>query len=152
MTLDMPDNLKSVDRTPSLAHLTRAAALTAMFATKGTSSAAPARIGQTFAEILNNHKSATALNDEDGPRADESAISYLNRHRAATAPGGGLTNQTGNGSASTVARTPHAPRPGQTPAEVLNSQVTTDEAAARHAEAEKAAEGLVSNAADFADP
>jgi hypothetical protein len=112
--------------------------------------------GKSFAELLNQQQlPADDAAAETTPKAGESEIAFLNRRHASGVNG----NKVASASGSQVAARSTAPSAGTTnPAverakragasanEILNLQKETDPAAERHAQAEKGAEGLVSNA------
>jgi Rod binding domain-containing protein len=167
MQMMTPDSLSSVDRTPSVAGMIAAAASSGTAAVgQGLGTGGSGRIGRTFSDILNAHKTTATdaadsespavgqsfgdflnhrrtqlgLQNEDVQKEGESATAFLNRHKN---PAATPTMATG---AKASALTGTAVRPGETATQELNADKTVDEAAERHATAEKAAEGLVSNA------
>jgi Rod binding domain-containing protein len=167
MQMTTPDVLSRVDQTPSVTHMIAAASsvgsasvdavagrhagagigrsfadilsaqtTAAVTETTGTTPAP----GQSFSDFMNHRRTQMGLDDDDAPKEGESTLSYLNRHKKATAANSASTAVTASGLKVTGVRQ------GQTAMEDLNKTKVVDEAADRHATAEKAAEGLVSNA------
>jgi Rod binding domain-containing protein len=95
--------------------------------------------------MLNHQQLAKTDGAEKGPAEGESLVAYLNRKHAVA----GVNSKQVAGSGATVGKTVAKKawhRTGETAVEKLNNQQDVDEAAAAHAKAEKAAEGLISNA------
>ena len=113
----------------------------------GETAAAPAGAG-SFGALLNKQQLVKTDGAENGPAEGESLVTYLNRKKAAADVNGRqVAGQTASGGAAVGAATKKAwHRTGTTATEKLNNQQDVDEAADAHAKAEKAAEGLISNA------
>ncbi|HUO10350.1 MAG TPA: hypothetical protein VM008_18735 [Phycisphaerae bacterium] len=112
--------------------------------------------GKTFAELLNHQQlAADDAAVESSPKAGESEIAFLNRRHASGVNGkkiaGASSSQAAASGAATTGGTTNpaverAKRAGASANQILNLQKETDPAADKHAEAEKGAEGLISNA------
>jgi Rod binding domain-containing protein len=99
-----------------------------------------------------NQQKKVATGDESGMAPGETAIGYLNRRHQATVNDKKVGTAAVDATAKAVAQRAVAgklgqgQRAGETAAQVLNRKKAADPVVDRHAEAEKAAEGLVSNA------
>ena len=176
MNMLMPDNLKTVDRTPgvlgAVQQLSRMPVdgtpvdgaqakvgesfkhvLNRRMVVKGApgrGSASTTGAAKSFAELLNHQNSALGATDESAMAQGESAVGFLNRRHQGTVNEKKMANTSVDATAKAVATRGAAgkqgPRVGETAVQTLNRQKAEDAVADRHAVAEKAAEGLVSNA------
>jgi hypothetical protein len=103
---------------------------------------------QSFGDFLNHRRTQMGLDEEREQKSGESAMAYLNRHmkvktKAEVEADAAKAKKMAEAAGTMKKR---AARPGETAIDEVNHEQTVDEAAKRHAKAEKAAEGLVSNA------